>query len=265
MQAAAQTKRNRLLVGSGEVRKLRHPGLWMFTAVLVFFLAITIHELFTDERFGWDVIGRYFFSSALLKGLGATLQLTVLAMVIGICLGAVLALMRMSKFALIRSTAGVYIWVFRSVPLLVQVIIWFNISAPFPDIGLGLPFGGPTDLRVGCTALMAGFPSFPPWNSSPGCGSTRARCAHPAGGASCPRTNRPRTPLRWATICWIEAWPRSNHDGGWSRAPSDPGSQHRPVKESQFGVRTLCRLPFRGATFGVINLLLVPETTRIDP
>ena len=35
----------------------------------------------------------------------------------------------------------VYIWFFRGTPLLVQILIFFNIAALYPTIGLGIPFG----------------------------------------------------------------------------------------------------------------------------
>ena len=70
-----------------------------------------------------------------------TLELTVLGMVIGIVLGVILALMRLSRNPLLSSASWVYIWFFRGTPLLVQILIFFNIAALYPTIDLGIPFG----------------------------------------------------------------------------------------------------------------------------
>ena len=62
-------------------------------------------------------------------------------MVIGIVLGVVLAVMRLSPNFLIRGASWFYIWVFRGTPLLVQILFWTSSAALYPTIDLGIPFG----------------------------------------------------------------------------------------------------------------------------
>jgi polar amino acid transport system permease protein len=95
----------------------------------------------TNPRFGWGTVGHYLFSSRVLDGLVVTLELTVIAMAIGITLGVVLAVMRLSPNPLVSSASWGYIWFFRGTPVLVQLLFWSFISALYPQISLGIPFG----------------------------------------------------------------------------------------------------------------------------
>jgi polar amino acid transport system permease protein len=62
-------------------------------------------------------------------------------MAIGIAVGLLIALMRLSPNPLLARIATLYIAVFRGVPALVQLLLWYNLAALYPTIGLGLPFG----------------------------------------------------------------------------------------------------------------------------
>ncbi|WP_454813049.1 amino acid ABC transporter permease [Paenarthrobacter nitroguajacolicus] len=124
-------------------RKIRY-GQLLGGAVVLVVLGNLANLLATNENMQWDVVWKYFLGIDLVNGLVLTLQLTLFAMLIGLVLGATLALMRMSSNPLISGVSGLYIWFFRGTPLLVQIIFWFNISLLFPKIEIGIPFGGPT-------------------------------------------------------------------------------------------------------------------------
>src|SRR5262249_19855487 len=79
-----------------------------------------------------------------------------LGMVIGIAGGILLAVMRLSPNPLISGSSWVYIWVFRGTPLIVQVLLWFNISALYPTIDLGIPFG-PAFIHLAGNSLITKF------------------------------------------------------------------------------------------------------------
>ena len=104
-----------------------------------------VESAVTNERFRWDLVNKFLFSSEVLHGLQITLELTVLSMLLGIVLGVVLAVMRLSPNPLVSGGAWVYIWLFRGTPILVQLFFWNFISAVYPRIGLGIPF---TDLQL---------------------------------------------------------------------------------------------------------------------
>jgi polar amino acid transport system permease protein len=94
-----------------------------------------------NENFGWPVVAAYLFDPTVISGLYVSLWLTVVAMVLGTILGLVLAIARMSKDGLARSSAGLFIWFFRGTPLLVQLIFWYNLSTLFPQLSIAIPFG----------------------------------------------------------------------------------------------------------------------------
>jgi polar amino acid transport system permease protein len=135
---------------------VRHRGRWIAAGVVAILLAAIIRAVATNSRFQWDVVGQYLTSSRILDGLVLTLELTVVAMLIGIVLGVVLALMRLSPNALLSSASWIYIWIFRGTPVLVQILLWFNISALFPSIDLGVPFG-PSFIHLDANSIITPF------------------------------------------------------------------------------------------------------------
>jgi polar amino acid transport system permease protein len=129
---------------------VRHPGRWVAAVVVVVLAVMLVHSLFFThvvlygrrrERFEWSVIDRYFLSAQVLKALGVTVALTVLAMAGGIAIGVVLAIMRLSPNPIVTGSAWIYIWFFRGTPVLVQLLFWYNAAYIFPTFSLGVPFG----------------------------------------------------------------------------------------------------------------------------
>jgi len=111
-------------------------------AAVVLFIAVALgSSVATNQRFEWGIVGDYFLSSRVLDGLVVTLELTVISMAIGIALGVVLAVMRLSPNPLVSSASWLYIWFFRGTPVLLQILFWRNISALYPRLSLGIPFG----------------------------------------------------------------------------------------------------------------------------
>src|SRR5262245_42857567 len=80
---------------------VRHPGRWV-AAVLIAIAGIAIvKSMATNPNFQWSVVGEYFTSQRILDGLVVTLELLVLSMAIGIALGVLLAIMRLSANPLV--------------------------------------------------------------------------------------------------------------------------------------------------------------------
>jgi polar amino acid transport system permease protein len=136
-----------------DVVKLRHPGTWVASGVVLLVLGLTAYSVATNPAFEWPVVAQYMFDAEVLAGLWRTLELTLAAMVMGLALGTVLALMRLSRNRLLSSISWAYIWFFRSVPVLVQLIFWYNFGALYSSISLGVPFG-PTLFSVNTNALI---------------------------------------------------------------------------------------------------------------
>jgi polar amino acid transport system permease protein len=135
---------------------VRHPGRWVAAVVIVIVAAALIRSMATSPGFQWGVVGEFLFDKRILEGLVVTLELTVIAMAIGIVLGVVLAVMRLSPNPLISSSSWLYIWFFRGTPVLVQLLFWYNIAALYPKIGLGIPFG-PSFVHPDANTLITAF------------------------------------------------------------------------------------------------------------
>jgi polar amino acid transport system permease protein len=95
----------------------------------------------TNPAFQWPVVAQYMLDEQILGGLARTLELTLAAMAMGLVLGTALAVMRLSRNLLLSTISWLYIWFFRSVPVLVQLIFWYNFGALYPKIMLRIPFG----------------------------------------------------------------------------------------------------------------------------
>jgi polar amino acid transport system permease protein len=117
---------------------VRHYGRYV-SAVVAIALLVGVVYAFSQGKINWGAIPDYFFDDRILDGVGKTLLLTVLSMLIGIVGGVMLAVMRLSKNPVTSSIAWFYIWFFRGTPVLVQLIVWFNLGLVFEYINLG-PF-----------------------------------------------------------------------------------------------------------------------------
>jgi len=135
---------------------VRHLGRWVASAVVVVLAAVLIESMATNSRFQWGVIRDNLFTSQILRGFVVTLELTVLSMAIGITLGIILAVMRLSPNPLVSGASWLYIWFFRGTPVLVQILFWFNISALYPRFSLGIPFG-PQFAHFDASTLITSF------------------------------------------------------------------------------------------------------------
>ncbi|MBV2353215.1 amino acid ABC transporter permease [Streptomyces sp. J2-1] len=115
---------------------VRHYGRYVSAVVALALLAAIVYA-FSQGKINWGAVPDYFFDHRILTGVGKTLLLTVLSMVIGIVGGIVLAVMRLSKNPVTSSIAWFYIWFFRGTPVLVQLVVWFNLGLVFQYINLG--------------------------------------------------------------------------------------------------------------------------------
>jgi polar amino acid transport system permease protein len=142
----------------GEIRAVpvRHPGRWIAAALVLILVVALVHSAATNSRFQWSVVGDYLFTTQVLNGLVLTLELTAVSMGIGIILGVVLALMRLSPNPVLRSTSWFYIWLLRGTPVLVQILFWNFIAAVYPSIDLGIPFG-PSFVHLDANTLITPF------------------------------------------------------------------------------------------------------------
>ncbi len=131
-------------------------GLWIGTVVSLVLAAIIINSIATNPAFAWNKAIGYVFHPSILRGLGTTLLLTVVIMACAIVVGTIVAVMRVSPSIILRTFASFYVWFFRGVPALIQLIFWFNLALIVREFTLTLPFVG-TVFSVRTNDLMSPF------------------------------------------------------------------------------------------------------------
>ncbi|MFT2092201.1 amino acid ABC transporter permease [Paraglaciecola sp. 2405UD69-4] len=133
---------------------LKHYGRWISGALVIVLLGLIVRA-FIYGQIDWSIVQQFFFADTLLKGLGNTLLLTICSMAIGLVLGILFAVMRMSDNPVTRGFAGLYIWIFRGTPIYLQLLIWFNLALIFPVLNLGFVEYQMVDLMTPfCAALL---------------------------------------------------------------------------------------------------------------
>jgi polar amino acid transport system permease protein len=137
-----------------EAVPVRRVGRWIAALIVLVVAASLVRSAIDNPNFEWHTVGQYLFDSRVLHGVVVTIRLTVLSMVIGIVLGVVLAVMRLSPNPLVSGSSWLFIWFFRGTPLLVQILFWNFISALYPTITLGIPFGGPSLIHANANSLI---------------------------------------------------------------------------------------------------------------
>jgi polar amino acid transport system permease protein len=131
------------LEGADELLPIGTPRRWARSVVTVLVLAVIatlLSSIVRNDRFQWGTVRHYFGAAQVLHGLLVSLQLTAIVMALSIPLSLLVAGMRLSSVPLARSAAWGFVWFFRSVPALVQLLFWFNLAALYPRLSFGLPF-----------------------------------------------------------------------------------------------------------------------------
>lgn len=126
------------------------PALAVVVAVLA---VVAVQDFARNENVRWNVVGQYIFDPRILNGVLVTINLTVVAMVLALVLAVIIALMRLSKTWALRALASLFVWFFRSVPVLVLLVVTFNFALIYPVIEVGIPgvftlFSSPTQTLI---------------------------------------------------------------------------------------------------------------------
>jgi polar amino acid transport system permease protein len=123
------------------VLPLRRPGRWIVTVVVLVLVAQIAHGLVTNPFYQWDRFDYWFVRPVIVEGLLITLEVTVYSAVLGLLGGILLALGRLSRSPVLRAVSWAYVWLFRSVPLIVVLLFLYNFSALYHTLSIGVPFG----------------------------------------------------------------------------------------------------------------------------
>jgi polar amino acid transport system permease protein len=114
-------------------------GRWATAACIAVLLYLIIRSLANNQNLAWHVVGEYIFNGQILIGLRQTLLLSVISMLLAIVVGIAFGFCRLSGNPILRYGGTLYIWVFRSVPALIQILFWGNIALFAPVITIGIP------------------------------------------------------------------------------------------------------------------------------
>ncbi|GHJ95318.1 permease [Streptomyces sp. NE5-10] len=115
---------------------VRHYGRWISAVVVVVLLGWLAYA-FSQGNIIWDTVWGKLFDPSIIDGLWNTIIISVASMALGLVLGIVFAVMRLSKNPVTGAVAWLYIWFFRGTPVYVQLLVWFNLSLIFEYINLG--------------------------------------------------------------------------------------------------------------------------------
>jgi polar amino acid transport system permease protein len=135
----------------------RHPGRLVGTVFAGLVIAAVLYSTFTNPRWGWNVFAEWFFAEPVLAGLGRTLLLTALATVSGSVLGTALALARVSKSPLLSGLSWGYVWLLRSIPLIVLLLVLNNLGYLYETIRIAVPFTNAVLLDYPTVQLLTPF------------------------------------------------------------------------------------------------------------
>jgi polar amino acid transport system permease protein len=140
-----------------KVRPLRHPWRYVSAAIVIAFLAFIVVS-FAHAQIDWSVVKQYLTAETILIGLAHTLLISALAMLLGLALGVIFAIMRLSANPVTSAVAWLYVWLFRGTPVLLQLLLWFNLALVWPTISIpGLFQNRTVDLITPFVAALLGL------------------------------------------------------------------------------------------------------------
>ncbi|MDF0602448.1 amino acid ABC transporter permease [Psychromarinibacter sp. C21-152] len=119
---------------------VRHWGRLLLSVVVALLVLQVFWSFATNPFIHWEVVASFLLAPTILKGLLATLEISVIAVVLSTVIAVVVAVMRMSKSVVLSTVAFGYVFVFRGIPLIVLLILVGNIGLFMKQVSLGIPF-----------------------------------------------------------------------------------------------------------------------------
>ncbi|MGC3956240.1 MAG: amino acid ABC transporter permease [Propionicimonas sp.] len=116
-----------------------HLGRWLGGAV-VLALVCSIAWTMSQARIAWPQVLQFMTYDVMIQGAINTILLAVAAQVSAIVIGVIVAVMRISHNPVANWVAVAYIWIFRGVPVLVQILLWYNLALVTDRITISIPF-----------------------------------------------------------------------------------------------------------------------------
>lgn len=126
-----------------DARPVRHPWRWVAVAAIVVVLMMMVSSFLTNPKWDFPFALRVMNYKPVLDGLiRGTIIGTIGAMILGVGLGVLLAIMRLSENPVLRGVSFGYIWFFRAVPRYVLLVLFgTGVGYLYPKLDFGFPFG----------------------------------------------------------------------------------------------------------------------------
>ncbi len=139
------------------VTEPRRYGRWASAAGVLLLFFLIVQPIYANPLIDHSVIGEYLFHPVILGGVWVTITIATSAMAIGTVLGVTLGLMATSSNPVLTVVNRAYVTFFRAVPLLVQILVWGNLSLFFPRLALAIPFTSITLFSLDTNDVMTTF------------------------------------------------------------------------------------------------------------
>ena len=136
--------------------RIKRWGRWVAAVVVAAVLVLLLVAVSRGD-IDYGSVPDLLTQPVILEGLVNTIVLAVIAQGGAVVLGTVVALMRTSANPVLRAVSWLYIWVFRGLPVLLQILLWYNIALVFPTISIPVPFTDWYLVDQPANALMTGF------------------------------------------------------------------------------------------------------------
>ena len=124
---------------SRRIVPVRHYSQWAFALVAALAFGWFVYALATSKNLDWSVFAEYLFNPSVLRGVLLTVEISTLAFIASVVCGTVLALCRLAGNPVLRTGARLYVWFFRSVPLILMIFLFGNLALLFPRIVIKIP------------------------------------------------------------------------------------------------------------------------------
>lgn len=132
-------------------------GRWIAAVAILIVLALLIRA-FALGQIEWTIVKRFLTVPVIVSGIIATVVMAVLAMALGIVLGLIVAIMGLTDNFVLRAFAAGYTWLFRGTPVILQLLLWFNLALVFPTLGIpGIWSGRAVDIMTPFLSALLGL------------------------------------------------------------------------------------------------------------
>ena len=136
---------------------LRHPWRWVGAVAVILVLAFFLYSVGTNPNLDFATVGTFVFDPRILAGVGLTVLITLISMVVSTLLAVLVAAMRLSKNPVLSGVAWFYVWVFRGTPQIVQIVLWGYLGLLYEKLTLGIPLTDVVFWQVNTNDLINAF------------------------------------------------------------------------------------------------------------